>query len=137
MNPSTQIIKANRRTTAEEVPQPPTPKWVPFFLEVPGDGQGDLLISLQLIHTGSPLPDLPAPPSIVPKTRVVGARAREIFSSTGVGGVACGVLVVGVMVVLVAVSTRACGTYAAQFCVRPSCVKHTFSGGDKRTVLLR
>ncbi|CAM9243290.1 unnamed protein product, partial [Sphacelaria rigidula] len=43
------------------------PKWVPFFLEESGDGQGELLVSLQIIHTKSA--DLPEPPKIVPETR--------------------------------------------------------------------
>jgi len=38
-------------------------------METPGDGQGELLVSVQLIHTTNP--DLPKPQSIIPKTRTV------------------------------------------------------------------
>ncbi|CAN0235141.1 unnamed protein product, partial [Laminaria digitata] len=60
------IIDADRRT--ESLPPPPPPKWHPFYMETPGDGQGELLASLQLIHTKSADMVLPPPTSIVPKT---------------------------------------------------------------------
>ncbi|CAN0344195.1 unnamed protein product, partial [Ectocarpus fasciculatus] len=45
------IIQADRRT--ESIPSPGTPEWKCFFMETPGDGHGELLVSVQLIHTKS------------------------------------------------------------------------------------
>ena len=62
-----QIIQADRRTTS--LPPHPKPMWEPFYMEQPGDGQGELLVSVQLINTKSS--DLPEPEDITPKTRAV------------------------------------------------------------------
>eukprot|EP00752_Nemacystus_decipiens_P012043 g10677.t1 len=61
-----EIIQADRRT--ETLPAPPTPTWESFFMESPGDGYGELLVSTQLIHTKSA--DMPEPQSIIPETRL-------------------------------------------------------------------
>lgn len=68
-----QLVEADWTTT--ELPPAPRPSWEKFFFETPGDGQGELLVSLQLIHVkGGDLGDfreLPQPASIIPKTRPV------------------------------------------------------------------
>lgn len=43
-------------------------------MEAPGDGHGELLVSMQLIHTKSA--DLPLPESIIPESREV--RSRDV-----------------------------------------------------------
>lgn len=47
----------------------PDPHYIPIFIEKPGDGQGEVLMSVQLLQKG---PDvvLPPPPSLVPDTRL-------------------------------------------------------------------
>lgn len=32
----------------ENIPYPPVPTWMPFFLEKPGDSSGELLVSYQV-----------------------------------------------------------------------------------------
>jgi hypothetical protein len=45
------------------------PQWQELFFEVPGDGQGAILILVQVIAKSSPTEQLPPPPSIIPKTK--------------------------------------------------------------------
>ncbi len=47
----------------------PLPKWYSFFFEVPGDSQGEVLASVQLIPTGGHNLDKLVPRSIKPATR--------------------------------------------------------------------
>ncbi|CAN0415843.1 unnamed protein product, partial [Ascophyllum nodosum] len=61
-----EIIQADGRTTSS-LPPPPKPMWEPFYMEQPGDSQGELLVSVQLINTKSF--DLPKPEDITHKTK--------------------------------------------------------------------
>ena len=63
----------------------PDPHYVPLFVDVPGDGQGEVLLSVQLVQK---LPDtvLPPPPSLIPETRsafievtLLGLRNMQAF----------------------------------------------------------
>lgn len=47
----------------------PDPHWVPFFYEVPGDSQGELLVNVELIKTMKAPEDLKKIRSIVPEQR--------------------------------------------------------------------
>lgn len=47
----------------------PDPSWKEFFIEVPGDGQGSLLVSTQLVPKKTPDQQLPPCPDISPTLR--------------------------------------------------------------------
>ena len=47
----------------------PDPTWIDLFHEVPGDGEGALLVSVQVIRKSSPSEIFPPPASIVPATK--------------------------------------------------------------------
>ncbi|CAM9992524.1 unnamed protein product [Ectocarpus sp. 6 AP-2014] len=51
------------------IPYPPLPTWMPFFLEKPGDSSGELLVSYQLIKTTRPGLSLAPPPDLTPKLK--------------------------------------------------------------------
>lgn len=76
-----QIFDADGSDTP--IPPPPTPKWESFYMENPGDSQGELLVSLQLIHMASPDIVLPPPPSLVPTTRSVRRKRVSIIDTEG------------------------------------------------------
>ena len=45
------------------------PKWVDFFFEEPGDGQGHMLVSAMVIPLATPEEKVPPPPSIIPDVK--------------------------------------------------------------------
>ncbi|CAN0344913.1 unnamed protein product, partial [Discosporangium mesarthrocarpum] len=49
-----------------DVRAPPKPSWQSFFVAEPGDGQGELLVGVQIIRKPNKEARLPPPPSIVP-----------------------------------------------------------------------
>ncbi|CAM9300396.1 unnamed protein product, partial [Phaeothamnion confervicola] len=56
--------------TAANLAPPPEPSWRSFFLEKPGDSDGQLLCSFQVVHKeGGAAEVLPPPPDITPEYR--------------------------------------------------------------------
>jgi hypothetical protein len=86
LNMSEAHVRTSAQLSSGKLSQLPNPRWYPLMFQEPGDSEGEILASIELIRKQFPDEEVPLSTTIVPKTRkayleltVLGLRSMEPF----------------------------------------------------------